>query len=233
MFTHHDTTSYADKLPTSLNKVLKEFTGNECVLVRYIKNKNKPENKAGHCHANVKAYVEKFGGKAIYGWILNRIPACIQKGHYVWSFHSIWEMPDGKWVDVTEDKHYVGREKSTFVADNERVPDLDKGIAYNNFMVFTEHNFATHFGNYIGVNLITNKVYWTDSTMMRVMDTEQHNGTYRLIRPEYPFNIKMMCEEYELDIINGRPVAKPGSKYEAGGSIPMKMLFDYSISTRG
>lgn len=233
MSTSHDTTSYTDKLPASLNATLKKFTGNDCVMVRYIKDKNKLKNKAGNCHVNVKAYVEKFGGKSISGWILNRSPIYSDRGLYVWSFHSIWEKPDGKWLDVTEDKHYVGRDKSIFVPDSQRVPDLEEGISYNNFMVFTERNFAVHYGNSIGANLLVNNVYWTDSVMLRTMDTEQHNGAYRLIRPEYPNNIKMMCDEYELDIVNGRPVARPGSKYESSGNIPMKMLFDYSVSSRG
>lgn len=228
----NDTTSYADKLPPSLNDVLKKFAGNECVMVRYVKGKDKPKAKAGNCHINVKACIDKFGGKSISGWILNRDTARSERGMYVWSFHSVWEMPDGKWVDVTEDKHYVGRDKSIFVPDAYRLPDLVEGISFNNFIVFTEPKFAAHYGNHLGVELITNKVYWTDRVMLRVLDTEQHDGAYRLIGPEYPSNLQAMCEEYELDIVNGKPVPKPGSKYESRGAFPMKMLFDYSVSSR-
>lgn len=228
-----DVTSYADKLPPSLNNALKLFAGNECVMVRYIKGKGKPKAKAGNCHMNVKAFVDIQGGRSISGWILNRDSKRSDRGLYVWSFHSIWEMPDGKWVDVTEDRRYTGRDKSIFVPDAVRLPNIAEGLSYNSFMVFTEPHFAAHYGKSIGVELITNKIYWTDSAMLRVMDTDQHNGIYRWIGPDYPQNTKRMCDEYELDIVNGKPVPKPGSRYADFGAFPMKMLFDYSINSRG
>lgn len=229
----NDTTSYSDKLPPSLNDVLRKFAGNDCVMVRYVKGKNKSKAKAGNCHLNVKACIDKLGGKAISGWILNRDAARSERCMYVWSFHSVWEMPDGKWVDVTEDKHYKGRDKSIFVPDAHRLPDLAAGLSFNNFMVITEPKFAAYYGNHLGVDLIINKIYWTDTVMLRVLDEDQHNGVYRLIGPQYPDNLKMMRDEYECEIVNGKPVPKLGSKYEARGRFPMKLLFDYSISSRG
>lgn len=226
----NDTTSYADKLPPSLNDELKKFTGNECVMVRYLKVKGKPIAKAGNCHLNVKSFVDSHGGKAVSGWIFYRDPELINKGLYVWIFHSIWEMPDGKWVDVTEDKRYKGRDKSIFVPDAVRLPDMVAGLTYNNFMIFTEPKFAAEYGNYIGENLRTNEIYWTDPEMLRIRRTEQFNGIYRLISPDYPNNIKILCEEYEVDIVNGNLVPKPGSKYAEIGAFPAKIFFDYSFS---
>lgn len=230
-----DTTTYADKLPISTNNALKSFTGAECLMVRKIKDKdkNKIKNKAGNCHINVQFYVEKFGGKSVSGWILNRNSLYLDRDMYVWSFHSVWEKPDGKWVDVTDDKHYMGRDKSIFIADSKRVPDLVEGRAYNNFAIFNEPKYAAHFGASIGVELITNRIYWTDTSMMRMLDSEHHDGVYRWLNAEYPRNIEMMCEEYELEIVDGKPKPKPGSKYENMPGFPTKMLFDYSLSTRG
>jgi len=228
-----DTTSYAEKLPSSLNEILKKFTGNECVMVRKVKAKDSIYGKVRNCHLNVKSYVDKFGGSSVTGWLLFRNIAHSDRGMYVWSFHSVWQKPDGKWLDVTEDKNYIGRDKSIFVSDSERLPDLVEGLSYNNFMVFTEPRFAVHYGKSIGFTLMINKVYWTDTVMLRTMDTEQHNGVYRLLSSDYPKNIKMLCDEYELEIVNGKPKPKSGSMLDGVSGLPLKMIFDYSISTRG
>lgn len=226
-----DTTSYADKLTPSLNTLLTSFAGSECLMVRKIKDKDSIKGKAGNCHINVKQYVDKHGGSSVSGWLLNRIPRLIERGMYVWSFHSVWLKPDGKLVDVTDDKHYVGRDKTIFIPDTVRVPDLVEGLSYNNFLVFTERAFAEHYGNSIGKQVITNTIYWCDSVMTRLIGLDEHSGVYRLLSSEYPNNEKRMCDEYELDIVDGRPVPRPGSKFQH--AVPTNMIFDYSISTRG
>jgi hypothetical protein len=66
--------------------------------------------------------------------------------------------------------------------------------------------------------------------MTRLIDLNEHSGVYRLLG-EYPKNQERLCEEYEVEFINGNPVPKPGSKYTTG--FPINMIFDYSISTRG
>ena len=43
----------------------------------------------------------------------------------------------------------------------------------------------------------------------------------------------LAAQAQNLAIVNGKPVPKPNSKYEERGAFPMKMLFDYSISSRG
>jgi hypothetical protein len=67
--------------------------------------------------------------------------------------------------------------------------------------------------------------------MMTLLSLDEHTGVYRLLGKDYPQNEKLLCDEYELDFINGRPVPRPGSKYESTG-YPKNMIFDYSISTR-
>jgi len=230
-----DVTSYADKLPPSLNTLLNDFSGGECVMVRKIKDKDKQniKGRAGNCHINVKMFIEKHGGESVSGWILNRVPKLLDRGMYVWSFHSVWQKPDGKLLDVTEDKYYIGRDKSIFLPDSKRKPDLVEGISYNNFLVLTDHAFAKHYGESIGKQILSNVVYWCDNTMLRLMSLEEHSGEYRLLSDEYPDNVKRMCDEYELDMVGGQPVPKPGSRYEKLGGVPTQMMFDYSISSRG
>ena len=230
-----DTTSYVDKLPSKLNEVLKTFTGSECIMVRKIKDNDKTKIKikqsAGNCHLNVKTYIDKYGGKSISGWLLNRTPTLIVTGMYVWSFHSVWLKPDDKLLDITDDRNYVGRDKTIFVQDLNRVPDLIEGISYNNFLVFTDETFADHYGKSIGKQLKINTPYWSDDTLMRLLEINEHSGVYRLVNEEYPQNIKKMCDEYEIDIVNGKPVPKPNSKYADIGVLPIQILFDYSLHT--
>lgn len=226
-----DTTSYTDKLSPALNQMLKSFTGSECIMVRKVKEKDSLKGSAGNCHINVKKYIDKHGGTSVSGWLLNRIPAMIDKGMYVWSFHSVWMKPDGKLVDVTDDKHYIGRDKTIFVPDTQRVPDLAQGLSFNNFIVVTDDRLASHYGTSIGKEIRANTPYWCDTTMMTLLGLDEHTGVYRLLGNDYPQNEKLLCDEYEIDFINGRPVPRPGSKYESTG-YPKNMIFDYSISTR-
>jgi hypothetical protein len=67
--------------------------------------------------------------------------------------------------------------------------------------------------------------------MTRLIGIDEHGGVYRYLNKEYPNNIQKMCDEYELEIVNGRPVPRANSKYQHG--VPANMIFDYSISTRG
>jgi hypothetical protein len=230
-----DVTSYTDKLPASLNTLLQSFAGGECVMVRKIKDKDKQyiKSTAGNCHINVKNFIEKYGGKSVSGWLLNRNPNLTDRGVYVWSFHSVWQKPDDKLLDVTDDKNYIGRDKSIFVPDSARVPDLEQGISYNNFLVFTEHALAQHYGKSIGKEIRINTAYWCDSTMLRLLEINEHSGMYRLVTKEYPDNLKRMCDEYEIDIVDGRQVPRLGSKYEKSGAVPVQMIFDYGVNSRG
>lgn len=228
-----DTTSYADKLPQSLNEVLKSFTGSECLMVRKAKEKDAIKGKAGNCHINVKRLVDKQGGKTISGWLLNRVPQLLDRGMYVWSFHSVWMKPDEKLLDVTEDKHYAGRDKSIFIPDIARVPDIEQGLSYNNFVVFTDANFAHFFGDNIGKNIASNEPYWCDRSVRLLLEMDEHSGVYRLVNADYPKNRQMMCDEYDIDIVNGRPVPRPGNKYDYADGPPIKLFFDYGVGASG
>jgi hypothetical protein len=119
------------------------------------------------------------------------------------------------------------------VPDAKRLPNFVEGFSYNNFVFFDEPKFAAHYGSSIGMSLLTNKIYWTDTVMLRMLDAENHDGVYRWLNAEYPRNIQKMCDEYEMEIINGKPKPKAGSKYENSQGFPAKLLFEYSLNSRG
>ena len=230
-----DTTSYTDKLPSSLNLVLKELSGSECVMVRKIKEKDKDKSinlKNGNCHLNVKAYVEAYGGKAVFGWLLNRQPEINEVGMYTWSFHSVWMKSDGRLVDLTEDSHYTGRDKTIFVPDTTRSFDFEEGKSHNNFAVFSCRKFAAHYGASIGKILNANQVYWCDSSVLHLLGMDEHSGVYRLLVDSYPKNREMMCEEYGLEFVNGKMVLGKGGKFKSHDAVPIKMIFDYGVRFR-
>jgi hypothetical protein len=221
-----DTTSYSDKLPNSLNEVLKSFTGNECVMVRYLKPKDGIKGKEGRCHFNVRDFVQKHGGSSVSGWILFRDTKGNENGFYVWSFHSVWLTPENKLVDVTEDKNYLNRDKSIFVPDSNREPNLIDGLLYNNFLVITDSNFAQFYGKSIGKEILSNTPYWCDKTTTKIMSIDEHSGIYRLIHSDYKKNIEKMCEETDCDFIDRKLVPRNENKTTA----PINLIFDYNIS---
>lgn len=227
-----NSTSYTDKLPNKLNNMLKSFTGSECIMVRKQKHKISKNNLQGQCHVNVQNFVTKDGGISVSGWLLNRIPSLITMGIYVWSFHSVWQSPDNKLIDVTEDENYIGRDKSIFIPDLNRTPDLKNGTSYNNFMTFTDCSIAGYYGSSIGKDIEVNEPYWCNNTMTMLLDVNEHSGTYRYLNAIYPDNLKKFKDELECEIVNGRPIPRPGSKYEEIGAFPATVFFDYSLSCK-
>lgn len=233
--TEHDLTSYKDRLPKEVNDALKTFVGGDCVMVRRLKkdkHKYSVNAKTGECHLNVQLFVDRYGGKRISGWLLRRTYLA-DKGVYAWLFHSVWQTPEKKWLDVTFDKEYAGRDKTIFVPDSTRTADLIEGTSYNNIVIFTDLRFTLFYGSQVGMELETNKVYWCDQTLRYFLATDEHSGQYRWISKQYPKNIEKMCDEYELEIKNGKPIPKPGSRYETMAAFPKKFLFDYSVNVRG
>ena len=59
----------------------------------------------GKCHENVASLVTRFGGKRVYGYVLEEMENENAKGETVrtevFIGHSVWETPEGKLVDVT------------------------------------------------------------------------------------------------------------------------------------
>ena len=222
-----DTTITFDDLPKSINSTLMSFIGNEYVEVKKFEEKEKLLNKIGNCHLNVQAYVDKFGGSSVSGWLLNNKQTYIQRQMFIFSFHSVWQKPDGSWLDVTEDKDYITNENTIFVHDVQRLPDLLEGISFNNFVIITEPNFAEYYGGALSKKIHINNAYWIDISLKHLLNIDEHDGTYRLIGPNYPKNIEMMCKKYNLEMIDGKAQAKLKS-----GKLPVKFLFDFSVSVR-
>jgi hypothetical protein len=220
------TTSFMD-LPKSLNTTLKSFIGNQYVEVKKFEENEKLLNKIGNCHLNVQAYIDRFRGSSVSGWLLNNNQTYIQRQMFIFSFHSVWQKPDGSWLDVTEDKDYITNENTIFVNDVQRLPDLVEGVSYNNFVIITEPKFAEYYGGALSKKIHTNKPYWIDISLKHLMNIDEHDGSYRLIGPNYPNNIEMMCKKYNLEMIDGKAQAKLKS-----GKLPVKFLFDFSVSMR-
>ena len=50
-----------------------------------------------HCHANVRELVNRYGGRMITGYEL-----CWSPNGMILNWHSVWQTPEGKVVDVTQ-----------------------------------------------------------------------------------------------------------------------------------
>jgi hypothetical protein len=224
-----DTTSYSERLPPSLNAVLKSFTGGECLRVKKVKDNKKLVNRALNCHQNVSDYVVKYGGSSVSGWLLDLNAKANDVGLFVWSFHSVWRTPDDKLIDVTDNKGYTNRDKTLFVPDSTRLPNLELGEFYNNFMVITDPRFAHHYSKSIGTLIVPNTPYWMSSEY--VMKATEHTGLYRFISSKYPNNVKRLADDYGLEIVNGKLHPISGSIYETADGLPKKILFDYGFSS--
>jgi hypothetical protein len=63
----YDARLFTDKLPPNIVDALKDFSGNDCYLIkRDVDRKSLLSNK-NNCHINVQRYVEKFGGERLNG----------------------------------------------------------------------------------------------------------------------------------------------------------------------
>lgn len=65
--------------------------------------------KPNRCHANVVLAVKAFGGKRIWGWSICCDLSADAPNEYLMLFsHSIWETPEGEWVDLTKSSDIEG-----------------------------------------------------------------------------------------------------------------------------
>ena len=197
-------------------------------MVRLAAPKDRIVTKEHDCHENVRLAIQKLGGSFVSGWLLARLPKEIERGLYIWSFHSVWKKPDGKLLDVTKDRNYKGRDKTIFIPDSFRVPDMIENISYNNFVVFTQRSYAEFYSRLIGFEIHPNTPYWADDKLTRLLQIHEHSGRYRQILSNDCPNFRRMCDEYEVDAINGQLIPRPGGKY-SHGNIPSTMFFDYSL----
>jgi hypothetical protein len=224
----YDARLFTDKLPEKITKALKEFSGNECYLIkREVDRKSFLSNK-NNCHQNVQRYVEKFGGERLNGWLLYRNEQWIDEmGLWVWHYHSVWITPKNKIVDVTDNDLYKKLPLSTFIPDTTRKVDLENGIAYNTIVIFDNIRAADKFAGASGEDrkLFSGVVYWTTNNVQFFRALDEHGGQYKLIRKEYPQNLEMLEKEYNCKASGGKLVPNDPNQ----SMIPSEIFFDYSL----
>jgi hypothetical protein len=218
-------TPYSHKVPHAIRAGMEQFTGQDCFLIKRRKTGLTGQGVQGNCHFNVKRWVDKVGGKRISGWLLYRNRTLLSKGLWVWSFHSVWQTPEGAVVDVTQDATYSGSDFTTVWLDNSRDIDLDEGTSYNNIVLIENSTSANEFGKSIGHELMPGVPYWTIASMKTVIPIAEHSGKYRWLDESYAANINRLKEEYNCSVVGGKLVPNEG----AGARVSTKILFDYSI----
>jgi hypothetical protein len=218
--------NYTDKLPKSIRQPLKQFAGNDCLLVKRLSDDLSLETKEGNCHFNVKGYVDTLGGKMLNGWLLCRNKKFMNVGMWVWSFHSIWLTDENELLDITEDQNYKNNTFTTFIPDVIRKVDMDEGINYNSIVIFDNKPFAKHFGDAIGVDIKADVIYWVSDDMMRVKELTEHSGQYRWLHKGYTKNHSLLYEKYGIAIVDNRVIEIDA----ANDQLSADVLFDFSLS---
>lgn len=223
----YDARLYTDKLPPNIVDALKEFSGNECYLIKRDVDRKSVLCAPNNCHKNVNKRIEKYGGEMVNGWLLSRNPMFLEMGIWAWTYHSVWVTPKQKIVDVTDNKDYVNLPLSTFIPDNKRLVDISNGIAYNTIVIFDNSRVANKLEIASGEdrNLTEGVVYWTTNSIKHFRELDEHSGAYKLIRREYPQNLKELQEKYRCKIEGNRLL--PIDDYVP--SIKSDIFFDFSI----
>tara|TARA_B100000795_G_C22597135_1_gene359734 strand:- start:3 stop:719 length:717 start_codon:yes stop_codon:yes gene_type:complete len=94
-----ETEMISDKIMRKYESIFKRFKLMKRPVIVPVRTKGKTGmGILGQCHSNVTELVERIGGKAIRGYWLQRKKNGTMTA-FIW--HSIWETPEGKWVDVT------------------------------------------------------------------------------------------------------------------------------------
>ena len=102
-----------NELPSYVNYLIQRMELNRPIKVPIRKKGMTSSGKETYCHPNVQLLVNKFGGKRLVGYILQkhsyRKKGIRTKGFEL-LYHSVWITPEGKTVDVT--KKYDSQKKS-------------------------------------------------------------------------------------------------------------------------
>lgn len=225
----YDARLFTDKLPEKITKSLKDFSGNECYLIKREVDRKSFLSTKNNCHKNVQRYIEKFGGVMLNGWLLYRSEQWTDEmGIWVWNYHSVWITPKGKIVDVTDNDFYKKLPLSTFIPDTIRKVDLENGIAYNTIVVFDNNKTADRLARANGEdrNLYAGVVYWTTNNVKYFRDLGEHNGQYRLIRKDYPLNTELLKKDYDCEVKGSKLVPNDPNQ----SMISSDIFFDYGLS---
>jgi hypothetical protein len=217
---------YTSKIPSGVKSAMEKFTSEECYLIRKRKKGLTGKGVQGNCHFNVEKLVSSIGGQRVPCWLLYRNKSVINKGIWVWSFHSVWRTPENEVVDVTQDQTYEGSDYTTVWFDKERDIDLTEGTSYNNIVIFENETIALAYSQMLQAQVDVGTVYWTTSTLQYVIGIENHSGKYRWLDDLFPNNILMLEKEYDCKAVNGKLI--PNNEQQK--RISTKLYFDYSVS---
>jgi hypothetical protein len=216
---------YTQKIPSNVREGMSKLTGDDCYLIKRRKKGLTGKGIQGNCHFNVQQWVDKIGGERIRGWLLYRNRSLMNKGLWIWVFHSVWKTPEGEIVDVTQDSTYEGSDFTTVWFDKSRDIDLLEGTSYNNVVVFENFNSASSFSKNVGVEALVGEPYWTTNSMSNILKISDHSGKYKWLDESFPNNIKLLESEYNCKVIDGKLVPNEGSS----NKISSKIFFDYSV----
>ena len=221
----YDAKIYNDKIPSFVLAPMLAFTGSDCLLVKRRKTGATGNGQRANCHVNVQNWVDKKGGECVSGWLLQRHSPLINRGIWVWIFHSVWVTPEQKIVDVTLDPMYKDNDYITFWADKTRKADWKNGFSYNNIVIYQEGLKAKSILKEDIVDPQSGVIYWNTPDLQFIRRLDQHSGIYRHIKDEFPDNLKFLEEKYNAVRKDGELVAISGSL-----QLDSEILFDTSIS---
>lgn len=101
-----------EKTPRSITPKIDEFCKSiSSFAPQFIVVSPIPQSRINDCFNNVKHYVEKVGGKQIFGWAIWQRANILLHAEA----HSIWESPKGEMIDITP--HQGNDEKILFLRD--------------------------------------------------------------------------------------------------------------------
>jgi len=218
-------TVYTHKIPPKVRSAMCAFTGSDCLLVEHRQKGKTGSGKKLNCHRNVKHWVEKLGGEQIYGWVLTRNRDLLNRGAYIWIFHSIWKTPENKLADVTMNPLYDNLDLITFWTDSNRSMNWNELISYNNVEVYENNAIAEHVSNIMKYSIAPGKVYWGNNGLY--MTLEEDDGTYKIVTE---------AREQELTARFGVRIEKEGDKLKFVGAENLsaeqkkEMLMKYGLS---
>lgn len=90
----------------------------------FVRISSAPSAPMGYCYWNVQKQVERFGGEAIYGWLILQWPKLYVEALH----HAIWKSPSGDLIDITDKYPTDGRPFSVFAADDSADISLDAPV---------------------------------------------------------------------------------------------------------
>jgi hypothetical protein len=205
---------------------LKELTDGEIYWVQRRLNGKTGEGQNGMCHLNVAYWVNKIGGRRVDGWAYNERKMAVRNGIHLWFWHSVWETPEGKLVDVTMNDELEGRNKLTFIIDKERETDIEKGIGYNNVIIVENELIANKISSKSNFKVEKWVAYWTDESVENIEELNKMDGKYRWL-DGYENNVELLKQEYGIEFTDDGKIS--GNNSYMHKDKMKKMMLSYNL----